>query len=119
MILLAPDDEALQCEWFVDVDHAIHSDMMRSQTGSVGKLNGATIYVHMSKQKRPTKSAAESEFIDVSDEAGAPLWVNEFLFSLSLWPECAVLREDNTACIMLHNNGRSNSARTRHIKIRE
>ena len=116
--LLKPDDGPVQVEWFIDVGHAIHSDM-RSQTGSVGKLNGATIYVRTSKQKIVAKSSTESEFKGAADEAGAPLWVNEFLFSLGLRPDCVVLREDNTAAIMLHNNGRSNSARTRHMKIRE
>jgi hypothetical protein len=117
-IRLAPNGGPLCVEWWIDVGHAIHFDM-RSQTGSVGKLNDATIYVRTAKQKRPSKSATESEFVGVSDEASAPLWCNEFMFSLGLLPECAVIREDNTACIMLHQNGRSNSARTRHIKIRE
>jgi hypothetical protein len=117
-LLLKPDNDPLQVEWFIDVGHAIHTDM-RSQTGSVGKLNGATIYVRTCKMKGPTKSATESEFVGVSDEAPAPLWVNEFLYSLGLRPGCAILREDNTACIMLHDNGRSTSSRTRHVKIRE
>jgi hypothetical protein len=116
--LLKPDNEPLQTEWFIDVGHAIHMDM-RSQTGSVGKLNGATIYVRTSKQKIVAKSSSESEFKGAADEAGVPLWVNEFLFSIGLRPDCVILREDNTAAIMLHNNGRSNSARTRHMKIRE
>ena len=118
VIKLKPDDGALQTEWFIDVGHAIHVDM-RSQTGSVGKLNGATIYVRTTKQKIPTKSSTESEHKGASDEAGVPLWVNELIRSLGMVPACVVLREDNTAAIMLHNNGRSNSVRTRHIKIRE
>jgi hypothetical protein len=118
VIRLAPNGGPLCVEWWIDVGHAIHFDM-RSQTGSVGRLNDATIYVRTSKQKRPSKSATESEFVGVSDEASSALWCNEFMFSLGLLPECVVIREDNTACIMLHQNGRSNSARTRHIKIRE
>ena len=92
---------------------------MRSQTGSVRKLNGAVIYVRTSKQKINTKSSTESEFKGASDEASVPLWMNEFLFSLGKCPDCVVIREDNTAAIMLHNNGRSDSSRTRHMKIRE
>ena len=70
-------------------------------------------------QKINAESASESEFRGVSDEAGVPLWVNQFLLCLGMYPECVVLREDNTAAIMLHNNGRSSSTRTRHIKIQE
>src|SRR5690242_6026589 len=64
-------------------------------------------------------SSSESEFKGASDEARVPLWVNELLFSLGKNPDCVVIREDNTAAILLHNNGRSNSSRTRHMKIRE
>ena len=82
-------------------------------------MGTATIYVRTTKQKIPTKSSTESEHKGASDEAGVPLWVNELIRSLGMVPACVVLREDNTAAIMLHNNGRSNSVRTRHIKIRE
>ena len=85
----------------------------------MGKINGATIYVRTSKQKINAKSATESEFRGVSDEAGIALWVNQLLHCLGMYPECVVLRKDNTAAIMLHNNGRSNSWRSRHFKIRE
>jgi hypothetical protein len=117
-LLLKPDDGPLRAEWLVDVGYAVHADM-RSQTGSVGRLNGATIYVRTSKQKCISKSSSESEMRGVADEAGVPHWVNRFLRSLGFAPDSIALREDNTAAIMLHTNGRSTSARTRHIAISE
>jgi hypothetical protein len=117
VMLLKPDNEPLQSESFIDVGHAVHMNM-RSQVGSVTQLNRATIYVRTAIIKTPAKSSTESEQLGLSEEASVALWVNEFLFSMGMCPACAIVREDNTATIMLLNNGRSTSSRTRHIKIR-
>jgi hypothetical protein len=117
VLLLKPNDGPLQTEWWIDVGHAVHVDM-RSEVGSVGRLNDATVYVRTSKLKDPGKSSTDSETYGASEEAGAALWTNEFLGSLGMKPAGALLREDNTGTIALHTNGRSNSARTRHIKIK-
>ena len=91
---------------------------MKSQIGTLGQLNDATIYVRTSKMKIPSKSTCDSETYGMSEEAGTALWTNEFIGSLGMCPEIVILREDNTATIQLLQNGRSNSARTRHMKIR-
>jgi hypothetical protein len=117
VLLLKPNDGPLQTEWWIDVGHAVHVDM-RSEVGSVGRLNDATVYVRTSKLKDPGKSSTDSETYGASEEAGAALWTNEFLGSLGMKPAGALLREDNTGTIALHTNGRSNSARTRNFECK-
>ena len=116
-LLLKPNDGPLQTQFLIDVGHALHMDM-KSQIGTLGQLNDATIYVRTSKMKIPSKSTCDSETYGMSEEAGTALWTNEFIGSLGMCPEIVILREDNTATIQLLQNGRSSSARTRHIKIR-
>lgn len=102
---------------YVDASFAVHEDM-KSHTGSVLTLGEGPICVGSKKQTLMTKSSTESELVGVSDVLTQVLWTRDFLIEQGMSVPPAVLYQDNTSTILLAVNGRSKSARTRHIAIR-
>jgi hypothetical protein len=101
----------------IDAAFAVHNDY-RSHTGSFATLFKGAIWAKSSKQKLVTKSSTEAELVAVSDVIGQILWINNFLRSQGYDVPAAKILQDNLSTIALINNGKSNSARTRHIAIR-
>jgi len=92
----------------------------RSNAGIFITLGRGPIIAKSGSIKSVAKSIAEAELMSASDGVSLGEWVHEFVIHQpggeSVGP--SVLKEDNTAAIQLMKNGRSNSARTGHIKLR-
>ena len=65
-----------------------------------------------------TTSSAEAELVALADSSGQVLWTREFLIHQGYNIGAAIIKEDNQSAIQLIQNGKSNSARTRHIAVR-
>jgi len=92
----------------------------RSHAGIFITLGRGPVVAKSSSIKAVAKSSAEAELMAASDGVSLGEWVHEFAVhqpgGASIGP--SLLKEDNTAAIQLMKNGRSNSARTGHIKLR-
>lgn len=102
---------------YVDASFAPHSDM-RSHSGVVISLGRGPVYASSSRQRLTTKSSTEAELVALSDAMGQVIWTRDFLLALGYAVGPARVAQDNQATMALVRNGRSNSARTRHISIR-
>jgi len=106
---------------YCDASYGIHPDC-KSHTGLYITLGSGPIFVGSSKQKVIAKSTTEAELIALSDSAGQILWTREFicgqLGSDSDRHPPAIIYEDNLSTIALLKTGKSQTQRTKHIKIR-
>jgi hypothetical protein len=102
---------------YIDSSYGVHMDM-RSHTGCVIGLGLGPIYAKSSGQKINTKSSTEAELVGLSDSTGQVVWTRNFLLEQGYDVGPATIYQDNMSTIALVKNGRSNSARTRHIAIR-
>jgi hypothetical protein len=104
---------------YADAAFNKHPDA-RSHSGIFVTLGRGPVAAKSAAIKVVAKSAAEAELISASDGVSVGEWVHEFVVHQpggdSVEP--TVLHEDNTAAIHLMKNGRSNSIRTGHIKLR-
>jgi hypothetical protein len=100
---------------YVDASFAVHRDA-KSHTGLVISIGKGPVQVSSSRQNLVTKSSTESELVGLSDSSG--LFVRNFLLAQGFPLRAAVVKQDNQSTMALVANGRSNSARTRHIAIR-
>jgi hypothetical protein len=117
IVLCAPD--GLQVSAEIDASYAVHDDF-KSQSGvviSFGRHSGP-VYVSSKKQKLNTISSTEAELVAVADGATQLLWIRELLAGQGHTPDPAILFQDNTSTIRLHESGKSCSQRTRHINVR-
>jgi hypothetical protein len=92
----------------------------RSHAGIFITLGRGPVVAKSGSIKSVAKSIAEAELMSASDGVSLGEWVHEFVIHQpggeAIGP--SVLKEDKTAAIHLMKNGRSNSARTGHIKLR-
>jgi hypothetical protein len=102
---------------YVDASYGTHPDC-RSHTGIVISIGKGPVYAASSKQKLNTKSSTEAELVGLSDSTGQVIWMRNFLEAQGYSMPPAVIHQDNMSTIALVKNGRSTSARTRHIAIR-
>jgi hypothetical protein len=102
---------------YVDASFAVHADM-KSHTGVIITIGNAYIYGQSTKQKLMTKSSTEAELVALSDSLPQIIWTRNFVLSQNIKINQVKLYEDNESTIRLIQNGRSTSARTRHIDIR-
>jgi hypothetical protein len=65
-----------------------------------------------------TKSSAEAELVSQSDSVSYAVHTVNFVKAQGYDIDSGIIHQDNEAAIRLATNGRSNSDRTRHIKIR-
>ena len=70
------------------------------------------------KQKIVTKSSTEGELVTLSDASSIAAGQLNFLKSMGLDFGSVTMFQDNMSTMRLANNGRSNSDRTKHIKLR-
>ena len=102
---------------FIDASYGVHFDM-RSQSGCVIGIGLGPIYAKSSAQKLNTKSSTESELVALSDNTSQVIWCRNFLIAQGYEMAPAKIYQDNMSTISMVANGKSNSARTRHIAIR-
>ena len=102
---------------FIDASYGVHFDM-KSHTGAMITLGRGPVYAKSTTQKLNTTSSAEAELVALADSAGQVLWTREFLIHQGYDIGAAIVKEDNQSVIQLATNGKSNSARTRHIAVR-
>jgi hypothetical protein len=110
-------DAPLSVFSFIDASFAVHPDC-RSQTGAVISVAGGPVHASSTKQKLNTKSSCEAELVGLSDESSVVIGVDNFLKAQGVQLGPARIGQDNQATIKLIENGKSSSARTRHINIR-
>ena len=97
--------------------YGVHFDM-RSQSGCVIGIGRGPIYAKSSAQKLNTKTSTESELVALSDNTSQVIWCRNFLTAQGYNLGPATIYQDNMSTISMVANGKSNSARTRHIAIR-
>jgi hypothetical protein len=104
---------------YVDASFGVHADG-KSHTGMFITLGRGIILAKSVKQKIVTKSSCEAELVGLSDVASLLAWQQEWMMLMGdaehAYP--GVLYEDNMSAMQLAKNGRSNSDRTKHIKLR-
>jgi hypothetical protein len=110
-------DEPLCVKGYIDASYGIHNDY-KSHTGSALTLGGGAVYSASTKQKIIVKSSTEAELVGVSEGLGQVIWLRNFITALGYTLGPAKVMQDNESTLALIRNGRSNSARTRHISIR-
>ena len=102
---------------YIDASYGVHFDL-KSHTGALITLGRGPVFAKSTTQKLNTTSSAEAELVALADSAGQVLWTREFLIHQGYNIGAAVIKEDNQSAIQLATNGKSNSARTRHIAVR-
>jgi hypothetical protein len=104
---------------YVDASFGVHADG-KSHTGMFITLGRGIILAKSVKQKIVSKSSCEAELIGLSDISSLLAWQQEWMTIMGdadyAYP--GVLYEDNMSAMHLAENGRSNSDRTKHIKLR-
>ena len=109
--------DRIEVRAYVDASFGTYMDM-KSVTGVIIMIGGASIYVKSGKQKIVTRSSTEAELVELSDALPQIIWTREFLISQGNDVGPAVVFQDNQSTICLVNRGRSMSERTRHVKVR-
>ena len=103
---------------YADAAFACHPENMRSHTGLLLSVGRGCVIVKSRSQKSVTTSSAESELVALSDLTSLTIHSLNFLKSLNVNLHQAEIFQDNTSTISMANNGKSNSDRTKHIKIK-
>jgi hypothetical protein len=107
----------LQVLAYIDASHAVHDDH-KGHTGTIISLGRGPIYAKSGAQRINSKSSTESELIGLSDSASQVIWTRNFLVSQGYSVKASTVYQDNTSCMSLVRNGKSNSERTKHIATR-
>ena len=102
---------------YCDASYGVHADM-KSHSGIYISAGRGPIVAKSCKQKIVTKSSTEAELVTASDASSLIAFQLNFLHSLGLEFQPAILYQDNMSTMRLIDNGRSNSDRTKHIKLR-
>jgi len=102
---------------YCDASYGVHADM-KSHSGIYISAGRGPIVAKSCKQKIVTKSSTEAELVTASDASSLIAYQLNFLQSLGLEFQPAILYQDNMSTMRLIDNGRSNSDRTKHIKLR-
>ena len=105
-------------ETSADASHAIHPDLT-SRSASINCIDGNFISAHTQKQIGVVKSSCEAELVCASASAGNGIHNRAVLIELGCDMGRVRIYQDNQSVLALMQRGRSNSSRTRHIKIQE
>lgn len=116
-IIIRPDKHFILLA-YIDASFAIHSDSMRSHSGTVVQLGGSTVFTKSVKQKLNAKSSTEAELIAVSDGLPHVLWIREFLIGQGFNLPPTRVFQDNLSTMAMLTNGRATAPSTRYIAIR-
>jgi hypothetical protein len=95
----------------------VHPDG-KSHGGVYTTLGRGPIKVKTASQKINVISSTEAEIVTLTTGSSTTAYVTNFMESLGFKLEPAVIYQDNMSTMALAMNGRSNSDRTRHIKLR-
>ena len=117
MILGADSTGSLRVFTYADASYGVHHDM-KSHSGTYISLGRGHIFCKSAKQKIVAKSSTEAELVALSDASSMTAFQLNFLESLGYNFQPAIIYQDNKSTISLAENGRSNSERTKHIKLR-
>jgi hypothetical protein len=117
IVLGANGDGTLRVVAYCDASYGVHMDG-KSHSGTFITVGRGPIMAKSVKQKIVTKSSTEAELVTASDATSAIAYVLHFLDTLGMEFQPAQLYQDNQSTMRLIDNGRSNSDRTRHIKLR-
>jgi hypothetical protein len=110
-------DGTLRLQCYADASFGVHPDG-KSHSGIVLTLGSGPILAKSVKQKIVVKSSTESELVTLSDATSITAGHLNFLSSLGLQFSPAIMYQDNMSTMRLAQNGRSNSDRTKHIRLR-
>ena len=108
----------IQFTAYADASYGTHDDG-KSHSGWIFTLGRGAIVSNSTKQKLVVKSSAEGEFVTLSDMISSAAHEKDKLSAMNndIVPP-GLIMEDNEAAIHLAERGKSNSSRTKHIKIR-
>jgi len=106
----------IQLEVYADASYGVH-DNGKSRTGVIAMIAGGVIDTLSTKQSMVTKSSTEAELIALSEGTSTALRCKQFLEMQGIVIECVKVYQDNKSVITMINAGKSNSKRTKHIKI--
>jgi hypothetical protein len=101
-----------------DAAFGVHPGKMRSQSGLLLSTGRGIILAKSMSQKITTRSSAEAELVALSDLSSLTVHQLEIMKSLDIDIQHAEIFQDNKSTICLATNGKSNSDKTKHIKIR-
>ena len=113
----AGSDGEIRLHTYADASFGVHPDG-KSHSGITISLGSGPVLTKSVKQKIVVKSSTEAELVTQSDAASLTAGMANFLESIGLQLGPAVIYQDNMSTMRLAENGRSNSDRTKHIKLR-
>ena len=117
LTLGADRDGNLRVHTYADASYGVHPDG-KSQSGIFISLGRGPVKCQAAKQKIVGKSSTEAELITLSDATSLAAYQLLFLESIGYPFRPAIMYQDNMSTMRLAENGRSNSDRTKHIKLR-
>ena len=107
----------LRVQVWIDASFGVHDDG-KGHTGVYATLGVGPIYCKSSKQKSVTASTTESEIVALCDGLPMALWIRLFLIDQGYDVGPIIIYEDNASVLALIDNGRGESHRTRHYKVK-
>ena len=110
-------DMPIQVKVWIDASFGVHDDG-KGHTGVFATLGTGPIYCKSSKQKSVTASTTESEIVALADGLPMSLWIRVFLIEQGYEVGPIIIHEDNASVLALIENGRGESHRTRHYKVK-
>jgi hypothetical protein len=113
----ADESGTLKVYSYADASYGVHPDA-KSHSGMVVSLGRGPTMTKSVKTKIVAKSSTEAELVTLSDSMSLAAYQLNFLESLGYSVRPGTLFQDNMSTMHLAKNGRSNSDRTKHIKIR-
>jgi hypothetical protein len=117
IFLGADKDGALRVYSYADASYGVHADA-KSHSGIFISLGRGPVITKSVKTKIVAKSSTEAELVTLSDSMSLAAFQLNFMESLGFNIKPGILYQDNISTMRLAENGRSNSDRTKHIKIR-
>jgi len=111
------EDNELRVTCFADASHGVHMNG-KSHSGIIISHGRGAVLAKSMKQKIVCRSSTESELVALSDATSLAAYELQFMISLGMEMGHAQVYQDNTSTIRMAHNGKSNSDRTKHIKLR-
>jgi len=109
------DEFRITC--FADASHGVHHNG-KSHSGIIISHGRGAVLAKSMKQKIVCRSSTGSELVALSDATSLAAYELQFMISLGMEMGHAQVYQDNTSTIRMAHNGKSNSDRTKHIKLR-
>ena len=113
----ACEDGTLRLQCYADASFGVHPNG-KSHSGMVLSLGRGPVLTKSVKQKIVVRSSTEAELVCLSDATSICAGHLNFLKTIGLDVQQATVHQDNMSTMRLAINGRSNSDRTKHIRLR-